>query len=382
MTRKILFVDDEPMLLEAYRRLLRGTYEVETAEGPEKGLAAIEQRGPFAVICSDLRMPGMDGITFLTKTRELAPDSIRIIITGFGDMEAAVAAINQGSIFRFLTKPCTSEQIRSALEAAIKQYHLVVAERELLVQTLGGAVRILSDILALISPIAFGRALRLKRTVHHIAEGLGLEDLWQYEMAGLLSQIGCVTLPADTLDKAWSGREMSESERKQFQSHPIVGSSLLAMIPRLEPVARMIALQAGDAAGSTAKDPPMVIMGGKMLRLAAELDEAILRGETLEEVTARLSMEGRYPLELLATLAGLHMQRTAMEQRSIHVRDLTPKMILDEDVRSRNGTLLVAKGFEVTPTMIMRLQNFSAGVGVIEPFRVLVRESMIEGKAA
>ena len=106
MSEKILFVDDEPDLLAAYQRHLRKAFEIETAEGPERGLEAVTERGPFAVIVSDLRMPNMDGIQFLSLVKKKTPNSVRIMLTGCADLETSIAAVNEGNIFRFLTKPC------------------------------------------------------------------------------------------------------------------------------------------------------------------------------------------------------------------------------------------------------------------------------------
>ena len=105
MSNKILIVDDDPNLLAAVQRQLRKLYAIETAIGPEEGLKAISEQGPFAVIVSDYRMPVMDGIQFLSRVRQLAPDSVRMMLTGNADLQTAVDAVNEGSIFRLLTKP-------------------------------------------------------------------------------------------------------------------------------------------------------------------------------------------------------------------------------------------------------------------------------------
>src|ERR1700735_5369190 len=157
MTNRILCVDDEPNILLAFARQLR-KYEIVTALGPELGLKTVEEQGPFAVVVSDLRMPRMSGVQFLTKVKELSPDTVRIMLTGHGDLSAAAEAVNQGSIFRFLLKPCPTEVLSGALEAGLEQYRLVNAERQLLEQTLRGSVEVLSEILSLSNQEAFGQA--------------------------------------------------------------------------------------------------------------------------------------------------------------------------------------------------------------------------------
>ncbi|MFH1417727.1 MAG: response regulator, partial [Planctomycetota bacterium] len=136
MSKKILCVDDDPNILNAYRRGLRRLFEIETAEGGAEGLEAIASQGPFAVVVSDMRMPGMDGIQFLTAVKKRAPESVRIMLTGNADQQTAMDAVNEGSIFRFLTKPCPPEHLAKALTAGIEQYRLITAEKELLGKTL------------------------------------------------------------------------------------------------------------------------------------------------------------------------------------------------------------------------------------------------------
>ena len=131
MTEKVLFVDDEPLVLDALRRMLRDKFLIRTADSGEKGLAAAEQDGPFAVVISDMRMPGMNGAEFLARIRKDAPDTVRMLLTGFTDLDAAIAAVNEGNIFRFLTKPCKKDELVSAINLAIAQYRSTVAEKEL-----------------------------------------------------------------------------------------------------------------------------------------------------------------------------------------------------------------------------------------------------------
>jgi len=116
MKPKILLVDDEPNILQSYRRGLRKEWNVVTALSGEEGLQSIENQGPFSVIVSDFNMPRMDGIKFLAKSMENAPGSVRIMLTGQGDFQIATRAVNEGNIFRFITKPCTLEQLDNALK--------------------------------------------------------------------------------------------------------------------------------------------------------------------------------------------------------------------------------------------------------------------------
>jgi len=130
MSEKILFVDDDSNLLASYQRQLRSHYAVDTSSNGQQGLEAISRQGPYAIVVSDYRMPGMDGVQFLSRVRELAPDSVRMLLTGYADLQTAIEAVNRGNIFRLLTKPCPSDTLTCALAAGAEQYRLMIAERE------------------------------------------------------------------------------------------------------------------------------------------------------------------------------------------------------------------------------------------------------------
>jgi len=131
VAEKVLFVDDEPLVLDALKRMLRDQFLTYTADSGEKGLVSAEQNGPFAVVISDMHMPGMSGAEFLARIRKSAPDTVRMLLTGFTDLDAAIAAVNQGNIFRFLTKPCKKDELVHAINLGLAQYRSMVAEKEL-----------------------------------------------------------------------------------------------------------------------------------------------------------------------------------------------------------------------------------------------------------
>lgn len=131
MSNKILFVDDEAPALDGYRRILRQEFPVATALSGEEGLVTIRTTGPFAVVISDMRMPGMNGSEFLAQVRSKSPDSVRMLLTGHADLDSAIDAVNRGNIYRFLTKPCEKESLVEAILSGMAKYSAVVAEKEL-----------------------------------------------------------------------------------------------------------------------------------------------------------------------------------------------------------------------------------------------------------
>ncbi|MDD2237926.1 MAG: response regulator, partial [Kiritimatiellae bacterium] len=199
--KKILFVDDDENVLDAMKRNLRRAFDVHTAAGGEAGLRVIQESGPFAVVVSDMSMPGMDGAAFLAKVCELAPDTVRIMLTGQADLHNAMAAVNEGNIFRFVTKPADPKIMARAMKPAFDQYQLITAERNLLEETLNASVQVLVDMLSITNPAAFSQTMRVKDLTMRLAERLELKDRWQLELAALLSQLGAVTVPVETMSR-------------------------------------------------------------------------------------------------------------------------------------------------------------------------------------
>jgi len=370
---RILCVDDEPNVLAGFQRNLRSLFEVTVAGGGEQGLEAIRRGPAFAAIVSDMRMPGMDGAQFLALARGLSPDSVRILLTGHADFEAALSAVNDGQIFRFLTKPCPHEVVVSTLEAAARQHRLVNAERELLEQTLTGAIKTLSEVLALSNPAAFGRASRVHRTVAGLCDRLGISDRWAIEVAAQLSQIGCIQLPAAVAEKLYFGQPLAPAEQAQVKRVPALADQLLANIPRLEPVREILAAQ--DRRYDGADDPASPVngdalpAGARLLKLAVDLDTLEASGAPSAQALAIMqSRLGAYDARLLAALEADLASRTATVIQELTLAQMKPGMLLVEDVRNRAGVLLVARGHTVSAGLLMKLQNIAPGVR--EPIKV------------
>ena len=130
MSNRVLFVDDDPKILAAFQRQLRKKVVIETVESGAEGLEVLRRDGPFSLVVTDYCMPSMNGIEFLGRAREIAPETVRIMLTGSADLGAAIQAVNQGNIFRFLTKPCSSDNLLEAVQAGIHEYRRTHKERK------------------------------------------------------------------------------------------------------------------------------------------------------------------------------------------------------------------------------------------------------------
>jgi response regulator RpfG family c-di-GMP phosphodiesterase len=377
MTGKILFVDDEANILSAFKRQLRNKFEVDTATSGRDALYLIQDQ-PYAVIVSDLRMPVMDGIQFLTQAKGILPDSVRILLTGHADLATAIDAINQGDIFRFLTKPCAPGVLMGSLEAALQQYSLVTAEREILEKTLNKTVMLMTDMLGLANPVAYGRAIRLRRIVGVITNAMQLPNAWQFALAAMLSQIGCVALPTVLLNKVYSGEPLQENEASMYASHPMIGFRLLENIPRLESIAQMIRDQQRDY--SSYADQPYshktqdIELGSKILRVASDYDQFIQTGQSHGEIIQQMIRKSAtYDSDIVEALGNQEINQDAWKTTLVDVRSVQQGMIANQDIFSKDGTLLLSKGTEISLATLETLRLTSKNLGVVEPFRVLVQ---------
>jgi response regulator RpfG family c-di-GMP phosphodiesterase len=358
---RILCVDDEPKLLAVYQRMFEGQFAIDIAEGPEKGLAAVAERGPFAVVVSDMRMPGMNGAQFLGRVRVISPESVRMLLTGYADQQSAIDAINEGSVFRFLTKPCSKDVFGNALAAAIEQHRLIVSEKELLEGTLRGSIQVLTELLALVNPLAFGRTERVKRTMLHLAGMLQAEKPWQFEVAALLSQLGCIALSEGTLRKMTQGAQLTPQEQAHMDAHPMIAANLIRKIPRLSEVAEMISQQdqrflMDSADESTAmRDIPL---GARSLKAALDYDNLVANGKThVGAISVMYARQGWYDPVVLAALEKMPQDWAGYTEDALSVAAVRPRMILNEDLQMPNGLVLARKGFELTEIALMRLEE-------------------------
>ncbi|MBI5831001.1 MAG: response regulator [Armatimonadetes bacterium] len=373
----VLCVDDEPNVLAGLTLHLGRAYRVVTAESGEAGLAVLAEQGPFAVVLSDMRMPGMDGAQFLARVREQAPDATRMLLTGHADIEAAISAINDGRIFRFLTKPCPPADLRTAFELAVEQYNLVVAERVLLGQTLLGSIKALTQVLALTSPLVFGRATRVTALVKDLLARVPVHHRWAVEVAAMLSELGCIGLPDEVAHKHHYGEPMTPAERQMVARAPGLTAAMLGSIPRLEPVLEILRL-AGEPylpkLGAGDGDQTPLGREADLLRLALEFEaletSGMSRLAALDKMRRRLGASDPLFAALDACRGSSAPQQFV---RDVPLGRLRQGMQLATDLTTTTGLLLAARGYVVTDDFLARAAHFRPGY-LREPIRVLVIE--------
>ena len=370
MNTKVLFVDDDVNLLDAVQRALRKQFNIDTAAGGADGLQKLANSGPYAVVVSDMQMPGMSGLEFLKQVQTAAPDAIRMMLTGNADQKTAMDAVNDGRVFRFLTKPCPPPTLAPALDAALEQFRLLSAEKELLENTLGGAVKVLTEILSLFDPATFDRSQKLKEYVNDFVRSSNANVSWDLELAALLSQIGRVTIPAAVLEKLRTGETLRGPEKDIVSRVPEFGARLIENIPRLSPVAAIVRYQqkhfdgSGFPADSLSGDE--IPIGARIVHVLSDLIE--LEGECFSRPAAFQNMReraGRYDPKVLtaiscwcdvapATVPGEEQGQL----QSLEIDELRVGYALAQDLRTTEGVLILATNTKLTAMLVTKLQNF------------------------
>jgi response regulator RpfG family c-di-GMP phosphodiesterase len=365
----ILLVDDEPNVLLGYERVLHGEFKTHSAVGGAAALNSIRTRGPYAVVLSDMRMPEMDGIQLFTKVKTVAPDTIRIMLSGYADLKTALSAVNEGNIFRFLTKPCSREILSSALNAGLAQHRLIMTEKELLEKTLTGSLTVLTEVLSITSPAAFSRAMRLRRYITHVMTALSTPNRWKFEIAAMLSQLGCVTMVPEVIDAVYAGEKLPPHQQALYDSHPRITSDLLKNIPRMASVAWMIAHQNQPiTVDGDIRDREMAEMrlGAELLQAALAFDTLVRRGSSRTEAAFKVmrlhsDLDSRVAMALVEIEPEDHKRAT----RTCRIGELAPGMIIDEEIRTDAGSLIVARNQEVTPFLILKLRNYHQAGSIV-----------------
>jgi response regulator RpfG family c-di-GMP phosphodiesterase len=375
---KVLCVDDEQNLLNAITRTLRKVFDIHTATGGEDGLKILKEHGPFQVVVSDMRMPGMNGAEFLRHVRQQSPETVRLLLTGFAELETVVTAVNEGYIYRFLSKPCTGRVLHDAIADGVTQHRLITAERVLLEQTLRGCIKAVSEVLALAAPAAFGRATRICQIAMLIGRQVGFRDLWLIEVSATLSQLACITLPHNTALKIYNAQDLLPEEDEMVARMPLVTRQILSGIPRLEAVHDVLRCLDLDFAPDEA--PPGVPTGNdipfaaRILRAANLLEALQTRGESPQQSLAiARSRKGQFDPKVLAGFASVCDDGALdFRTRSVHLYELRQGMVLATDVVSERGVLLVPSGQEITIGLLEKIRNFARSVPVKEPVTVRI----------
>ena len=238
---RILVIDDEPANLRLLRRVLAGDYEVLSAQSGPEGLEMLRQQS-VALIITDQRMPHMSGVQVLAESQKICPDAIKILLTGYTDIQALIDAINSGNVYKYIQKPWDAEDLKLTVKRAVETYQLrrrneqLVAELKIALSQLEsvslGTIRALADALDAKCDYTSGHSLRVSRYALIIGKQLGMTDteLRDLEMAGILHDIGKIGVPESIL---WKPARLDGEEQQIMSAHPLRSAQMIEDIPVL-----------------------------------------------------------------------------------------------------------------------------------------------------
>ncbi|HBE71164.1 MAG TPA: response regulator [Planctomycetaceae bacterium] len=367
MNERVLFVDDDAALLGMLKRNFSLEFDVKTAENGAEALKLIENSQPFAAVMVDMRMPGMDGVELIKHARDLAPDSVYVMLTGNQDLTTAIQAVNDGHVFRFLNKPCEVETIRSAIKAALLQHDLVVSQKELLNSTFTGAIGVLTEIIeSMDTPLV--DSSRVKDMSCELAKSHGIPTSWSMSLACRLMFVGVPLLPSSQREFLLNDDINTDGHKEAVERLLEISMQLIAKIPRLGPVADVLSA-ALKADGQICKHDPNSIQFANLMLISFYAQLLLERGDSRKSILAEVirRFDG---LDTIVTNT-LHDELVPPDDkleevlsnvsedsqlRRLAPHELEEGMVVAEHVRMESGALLVTAGRELTAVIIQRLR--------------------------
>lgn len=365
----ILCVDDEPALVEGLRRQLDPLYDVVIAYSGFEGLARLQDGRTFSAIVSDVRMPGMDGVTFLKEAAALHPQTSRILLTGHADLPSAAAAINEGQLFRFLLKPCGKETIMGAIADGVRQFELMQAETELLEQTLRQSLGAMAEALSLVVPSAAQPFLKVRRLARQLCKKLSINGMWEVEIACMFSHIATLTLRNEVLEDLVNSKDRDPDTLRPLSQGNVVAQRLTAQIPRLGSV-RDLLRGAGRLDRSKSEQFDLAVW---IVNICSEYGRCLVAGMDPENALALVQAKAEEVPDRLKEVLGTMVTPTeTRHDRAVSFHELRPGMLIVEPVYMGDGVLLIPADSEVTNPLIEQLRPFAATKRLLEP--LIVRE--------
>jgi len=401
----ILLVDDEEGILKSLIRLLKSLdIEIITARsGPE----ALGQLGRhiFSLIISDQRMPGMTGVEFLKNSKDISPDTVRILLTGYADIESTKDAINSGAIRYYFNKPWDDEFLLSRVKESLELFRINADNKHLgalikkqneqlkimnktleqrvaeqtneikkqnveLTQSFMGTIKAFSTIIDLRFKDVGSHSQRVASLTSKLCKALNISDK-EYQdiaIAAYLHDIGKVGLPDKILQK--SQRDLNKSELEEYKNHPILGQSCIFGILGFEEISAIIRHHHEHFNGAGYPDnirEKRIPLGARIIRIADAFDKyAFEKGYPNEKI---LKEAAAHLVEYSGTIFDPEIVKKFIEfdlaqnfiypesSETITVRpfELEVGMILAADIHTKSGMFLLPKGAKLSSGMIKRI---------------------------
>ena len=361
LNNKLLCVDDEESILRGFQLNLRKNFDLHLASDGQEGLEVFKREGGFAVVLSDMRMPRMNGAEMLAAIKAIDPEVVTVLLTGYTDFESAMAAVNEGNVFRMLSKPCPPETLNKVLCDAVNQYDLICSKRILLDKTLRGAVDALAQSLATIQPLFFGRAQRVRRLSNMLTEILQMNDAWRVDVAAVFSQLAYLSLPAHISKEVYHREKLSPEIKVMLRELPEETLKIVDLIPGLEEV-RGILERIDIQPKFETNDVTGLRLGASILRLALDYDYYKEQGhqDLLILKTFESRLETYDPKVVEALSKHINNNASSFTMNEIHSKDFKEGMILAEDLLLQENMLIASSGADIDRHLLKVIRNYTS----------------------
>lgn len=375
---RVLLVEDDDADAELMTHMLGfgdelASFTTSRASHLQPALAQLAS-AQIDLVLLDLGLPDASGLSALERVLAAHPSLPVIAITGCGEPGLGPPAVAAGAQDYLVKGQVTPAMLAKSARFAVERMRALNTEKQLLEKTLLGTIRVLTTVLSLVNPDAFGRAERLKEYVSAPARALGMAHAWTVEVAAMVAQLGWVQgLPEEARPAA--GAPPAE-RRRLADDMPAIAAELLQNIPHLEAVREILTLQASKHARRPLPEQPRhaphVLIGAELLFVATHFDALESELGSKPAALARLRELGaRFePAVLRAFVEAQARSIASSTARCLSVAELRPDMLLCEDVRTPDGRLVVARGHHVTPAMLVRLRYFAQRAQIAEPIHV------------
>lgn len=359
MNNKILCVDDEEAILRGFKLNLNNKFELHFASDGIEGLELFKREGGFAAVLSDMRMPHMSGAEMLHGIKKIDSEVVTVLLTGHTDFESAMAAVNDGNVFRMLSKPCPPDVLRKVLKDAIEQYDLITSKRILLDQTLRGAVDALAQSLAITQPLFFGRAQRVRRMANGLAEAVQLVESWRVGVAAIFSQLAYLSIPNHLSESVYYRKDLKPELKAMLKDLPEETLKIIDLIPGLTDIREI--LQRIDIQPKFEMDDGSGIRtAASILRVALDYDYYQEQGHAdaliIQTLISRADTYDQKITEALSQFIDADSNSYSLEE--IDTKDLAEGMRLNQDLLLEDSMLIASSGADIDRSLLKIVRNY------------------------
>ena len=361
MNNKILCVDDEESILRGFQLNLRKDFELHLASDGVEGLEIFEKEGGFALVLSDMRMPRMNGAEMLAEIKKRDHEVSTILLTGHTDFDSAMAAVNDGNVFRMLSKPCPPERLIKVLNDGLEQYDLIRSKRILLDQTLRGAVDALAESLSTAKPLFFGRVQRVRRMANELAMKQDVPNAWRVDVASVFSQLAYLALPENVTEDVYYRRDLSKEVKALLAKVPEDTRNILNKIPGLEEVGEILKSVDVQYRFEEEKEDG-VRLAASILKVALDFDYYEEQGYNRSIIVSTLKERNKdYDPKITQSLSDLIViaEETSTLQE-IKIDDIDIGMRLSQELKLDDGFLIAAAGTDVDRQLLKVIRNYNS----------------------